>query len=65
MNIPKNLPDDNVLLQGFVISSFLGLAAFAAPVVAPIALTGMALSQGMFWSKRVVNNDNELNDNSN
>lgn len=59
MNTPKNLPNDNVLLQGFVISSFLGLAAFAAPVVAPIALTGMALSQGMFWSKRLTDNKTE------
>ena len=54
MNIPKNLPEDNVLLQSFVVSSFLGLATFAAPVVAPIAITGMALTQGMFWSKRLV-----------
>ena len=59
MSIPKNLPEDNVLLQGFIISSFLGLATFAAPVVAPIAITGMALSQGMFWSKRLVSKPTE------
>ena len=59
MKVPTNLPSDDALLQAFVISSFVGIAAFAAPVVAPFAITGMALSQGMFWSKRMVEKPDE------
>lgn len=63
--IELKIPDDDVLLKAFFVSSFTGLAAFAAPVVVPFAVTGMALSQGLFWSKRLVNNDNNVNDSSN
>ena len=59
MKFPTNLLDDDALLQAFVISSFAGLAAFAAPIVAPIALTGMAVSQGMYWSKQIVKKPTE------
>ena len=53
------MPDDEVLLKAFFVSSFTGLAAFAAPVVIPFAVTGMAVSQGLFWSKRLTDNKTE------
>lgn len=59
------MPEDEVLLKAFFVSSFTGLAAFAAPVVVPFAVTGMAVSQGLFWSKRLVNSNNDLNDSTN
>ncbi len=63
--VELKMPSDEVLLKAFFVSSFTGLAAFAAPVVVPFAVTGMALSQGLFWSKRIAPNSNESNDNSN
>ena len=57
MKLPTRIPNDDVLVKAFITSSFLGLASFAAPVVAPIALTGMALSQGLFWSRELTKND--------
>ncbi len=57
MKLPDNILDDDVLLKAFIVSSFTGIAAIAAPIVMPLAVTGMAVSQGLFWSKRIVNKD--------
>ena len=57
MKIPETILDDDVLLKAFIVSSFTGIAAIAAPVIMPVALTGMAVSQGLFWSKRLVDKD--------
>ena len=65
MKFPKSIPDDDVLAKAFITSAFLGVAGLVAPVVLPVALTGMAVSQGLFWSREITKNDQKSNDNSN
>ena len=63
MKLPTKIPSNDVLVKAFITSSFLGLASFAAPVVAPIAITGMALSQGLYWSRELTKNDEVKDEN--
>jgi hypothetical protein len=51
--MPKKAPSDTKLLQIFVGSAVLGFGGIVAPFLLPIAITGMAGSQAVFWAKEV------------
>jgi hypothetical protein len=51
--LPKHLPSDEALLKTFLTSSVLGIGGLIVAPLVPIAVTGMAISQGLFWSKRL------------
>tara|TARA_R110001592_G_scaffold253237_4_gene516147 strand:+ start:261 stop:437 length:177 start_codon:yes stop_codon:yes gene_type:complete len=51
--LPKQLPSDDALLKTFITSAAVGIGAIIATPLMPFAITGMALSQGLFWSKRL------------
>ncbi len=53
---PSDVTDkftDKNLERAFIGSALFGLGAFALPVIAPIALTGMIGSQAIFWTKQL------------
>jgi hypothetical protein len=51
--VPKKLPSDDALLKTFITSSVIGIGGFIVTPLIPIAITGMAVSQGLFWAKRL------------
>ena len=44
---------DKNLYRAFLGSAFLGIGAFALPVIAPIAIGGMIGSQAIYWTKEL------------
>ena len=55
MNEIKEILSDENLERTFVTSALAtaGLALLA-PAIAPVAVTGMVISQAVFWGKRIV-----------
>ena len=51
--LPKHLPSDDALLKTFITSCALGIGGIVVTPLIPVAVTGMALSQGLFWSKEL------------
>ena len=51
--IPKNLPSDDALLKTFITSSAIGIGGLIVTPLIPIAITGMAVSQGLYWAKQL------------
>ena len=49
--IPKQLPSDDALAKTFITSCALGIGGLIVTPLIPIAITGMAISQGLFWAK--------------
>ena len=49
--IPKQLPSDDALTKTFITSCALGIGGLIVTPLIPIAITGMAISQGLFWAK--------------
>ena len=57
--VPKNLPSDDTLLKTFITSSVIGIGGFIVTPLIPIAVTGMAVSQGLFWAKRLTDDSTD------
>ena len=51
--LPKHLPSDDALLKTFITSCAIGIGGLVVTPLIPIAVTGMAVSQGLFWSKKM------------
>jgi len=51
--LPKRLPSDDALVKTFITSTVLGLGGFVVAPLVPVAVTGMAISQGLFWAKQL------------
>ena len=51
--LPKHLPSDDALLKTFITSCAIGIGGIVVSPLIPIDVTGMALSQGLFWSKQL------------
>ena len=52
-SLPKHLPSDDALLKTFITSCAIGIGGIIVTPLIPIAVTGMAVSQGLFWSKEL------------
>ena len=55
--IPKHLPSDDALVKTFIASAVIGLGGIVVSPLIPLAVTGMAVSQGLFWSKQLTKED--------
>ena len=55
--IPKHLPSDDALTKTFITSAVIGIGGFIVTPLIPIAITGMVVSQGLFWAKELTNTD--------
>ena len=55
--IPKHLPSDDALLKTFITSCAVGIGGIIVTPLIPIAITGMAVSQGLFWAKELTKED--------
>ena len=51
--LPKQLPSDDALLKTFITSCAVGIGGIIVTPLIPIAITGMAVSQGLFWAKEL------------
>ena len=51
--LPKHLPSDDALLKTFITSAAIGIGGIIVTPLIPIAVTGMAVSQGLFWAKKI------------
>ena len=51
--MPKHLPSDDALVKAFITSAAIGIGGLIVTPLIPIAVTGMAVSQGLFWSKKI------------
>lgn len=54
---PSDLVSDQTMARTFFTSALLGMGVVVAPVLAPVAITGMVVSQAVFWGKRVADYD--------
>jgi hypothetical protein len=52
-DFPKHLPSDDALLKTFITSCAIGIGGLVVTPLIPLAVTGMAVSQGLFWSKKI------------
>ena len=50
---PSDLVSGQTMTRTFFTSALLGMGVVFAPVLAPVAITGMVVSQAIFWGKRV------------
>ena len=50
---PSDFVSDETMTRTFFTSALLGIGAVVAPVLAPVAITGMVASQAVFWGKRI------------
>jgi len=55
--LPKQLPSDDALLKTFIASCAVGIGGIIVTPLIPIAVTGMAVSQGLFWAKELTKED--------
>ena len=55
--LPKHLPSDDALLKTFITSCALGIGGIIVTPLIPIGITGMAVSQGLFWAKELTKED--------
>ena len=55
--LPKQLPSDDVLVKTFITSCAVGIGGIIVTPLIPLAITGMAVSQGLFWSKQLTKED--------
>ena len=51
--IPKNLPSDDTLVKTCITSCAIGVGGIIVTPLLPIAITGMAVSQGLYWAKQL------------
>jgi len=56
-NLPTKLPSDDALLKTFITSCAVGIGGIIVTPLIPIAITGMAVSQGLFWAKELTKED--------
>ena len=57
--LPKHLPSDDALLKTFITSCAIGIGGIIVTPLIPIAVTGMAVSQGLFWAKEFTKEEEE------
>ena len=63
MKLPDSLkryPSEDVLLKTFITSAFIGIGGIIVTPLIPIAITGMAVSQGLFWAKEFTSEDSDV-----
>ena len=56
-SLPKQLPSDDALVKTFITSCVIGIGGIIVTPLIPIAITGMAVSQGLFWAKELTKED--------